>query len=320
MFALISKVQDVLASVGLLSRAARPSLRVVAACALLVTGCGSEVDDFDDEEVQVEGSLEGLIIGADNRARVTQGQATAYPWRSVAAIRLTANMTTASCSAFKVGPRHLLSAAHCFYQQNPNGFGLIVPLTSFRIIFGQYGSGNAAANMPVDGKKVAIQSLYVPPAYISSGGTSSVDDWALIRVADGDSGPGWFKTKAWTTDEMLSFTSPTATGYPLHANSCAASPFANGQCSGYQYYAAASNLAFSASFIDTHADWQTGQSGGAVFGTVTGQSQKLAFGIIHSSSASASYARRITSAISTKVCQEIQAFPSTSYPNVSCTP
>lgn len=298
-------------------------LRCFIALAWLASGCAAHVEDFDDEEVAVASVEQGLIIGLDDRARVTQGQATAYPWRAVAAVRRTANTTTASCTAFKVGPRHLLSAAHCFYDVLPDGtFGLIVPVSSLRLVMGQYGSGNDASNMPVNGRKLAVQSLYVPPGYIANRGADRTEDWALLRVADGDSGPGWFRTKAWTEAEMRAFTSPIASGYPGHTQICRASPYANGQCGGFQYYAPGSNLLFSASFINTHADWQTGQSGGAFFGTDGVQSQKVALGIIHSSrdDLQASFARRITSVISNKVCEQIRLFPSTSIPNVPCTP
>jgi hypothetical protein len=43
-------------------------------------------------------------------------------------------------------------------------------------------------------------------------------------------------------------------------------------------------------------------------------------GIVHGSGTANSFARRITSVISQKVCQEIAAFPSTAIPNVQCTP
>jgi V8-like Glu-specific endopeptidase len=305
------------------TRTGTRGLTVICTALLVLAGCMAEVDDFGDDEAEVAVTREGLIVGDDDRVRITQGQATAYPWRAVAAVRWTPNTTTASCSAFKVGPRHLLSAAHCFYGELSNGsFGLVVPLSSFRLVMGQYGSGNAAANMPVQGRKLSVQSVYVPPNYVATRGTSRVDDWALVRVADGDSGPGWFRTKAWTNAELRAFTSPTAAGYPLHDQVCVDSPLGGDLCGGYQYRGAGSNLLLSASYIDTHADWQQGQSGGVFLGTDGAQAQRVALGIIHSSRAdiSASFARRITSAISSKVCQQIAAYPSTQFPNVPCTP
>lgn len=307
------------------------AMRAVAlACVgVVVAGCGAEgVDDFADDEVVIDGTQQELLVNNDDdRARVTQAQATAYPWRAVAAIRLTPNITTSSCSAFKVGPRHLLSAAHCFYEARSSGTaGLKVALSSFRLVYGQYGSGNAASNMPVNGHKVAIEALYVPPGYISSNATNATDDWALIRVANSESLPGWFRTKAFTNAEIPLLPEPKAAGFPLPAQKCVASPLTDRQCGGYQYHAALAengNIFLSASFLDTQADWTTGQSGGPVFAKVSGQAdpeQRWAMGIIHGSGGASSFARRITSVISQKVCQQIAAFPSTRYPRVACTP
>lgn len=296
---------------------------------MLAAACGAEgVDDFADEEVVIERTQQELLINNDDdRSRVIQAQAGAYPWRAVAAIRLTANITTASCSAFKVGPRHLLSAGHCFYEAGSSGTAALkVALSSFRLVYGQYGSGNDVSNMPVNGHKVAIESLYVPPAYISSNATSAVDDWALIRVANSESLPGWFRTKAFTNAEIPLLPEARSAGFPLPTQTCAASPLANTQCSGYQYYAPLAEnggVGVSASFIDTQSDWTTGQSGGPVFAKVSGQAdpdQRWAMGIVHGSGTASSFARRITSVISQKVCQEIAAFPSTAIPSVQCTP
>jgi V8-like Glu-specific endopeptidase len=307
------------------------AMRAVALAALgaVVIACGAEgVDDFADDEVVIDATQEELLVNNDDdRSRVTQAQATSYPWRAVAAIRLTSSITTSSCSAFKVGPRHLLSAAHCFYEAHSSGMAsLKVALTSFRLVYGQYGSGNAASNMPVNGHKVTIEQLYVPPGYISSNATNASDDWALIRVADSESLPGWFRTKAFTNAEIPGLPEPRAAGFPLPTQTCAASPLTNGQCGGYQYHAPLAEnggIGVSASFLDTQADWTRGQSGGPVFAKVSGQAdpdQRWAMGIVHGSGTANSFARRITSVISRKVCDQIAAFPSTSYPSVACTP
>ena len=289
---------------------------------LFVGGCAVPVVDSVDDAT-LSSAEDSLVLGVDDRQRVTQAMATTYPYRAVAAVRRSPLSATAVCTAFKVGPRHLLGAAHCFYGELANGtFGLIVGLESFRLVMGQYGTGNALANMPVDGRKLSLQHIYVPPEYVADRGASKVNDWVLLRLADGDSGPGWFRTKAWTDAEMKSFLSPTVSGYPGTSQVCAASPFATGQCSGYQYHGLAATLGLAASYVDVAADWTEGQSGGPLYGTVAGQAQRVALGIIHSSGGEEprNFARRLTSTISTKVCQQLAAFPSTRFPNVPCTP
>src|SRR5690349_11276335 len=104
------------------SLAAGRVLCLLALATVTAAGCAAEVDDFDDEEAAVAAVSEGLIIGTDDRtALFPSSLVDDYPWRAVAAVRLTPNTTTANCSAFKVGPRHLLSAAHCFYDVLADG-------------------------------------------------------------------------------------------------------------------------------------------------------------------------------------------------------
>ncbi|MEY4509100.1 MAG: hypothetical protein RLZZ450_1222 [Pseudomonadota bacterium] len=83
-----------------------------------------------------------------------------------------------------------------------------------------------------------------------------------------------------------------------------------------------SPFTLNANFIETSSDWAVGQSGGPAYGVMPGVSQFVAFGIISYSNLTTtkSVARRLTSAIVTKLCQEIRANPSTSYPAHECGP
>jgi hypothetical protein len=84
-----------------------------------------------------------------------------------------------------VGPRHLVSAAHCFFAERDDGsFGAVTTKNLARLVFGQRGSGNSAANMPVDGRKVGIEHIIVPDGWIDSVGTDYSSDWAVVRMAD----------------------------------------------------------------------------------------------------------------------------------------
>jgi V8-like Glu-specific endopeptidase len=288
------------------------------ACLLVaITGCGTGGPDMEDAEA-LEGLGQELIIGNDDRSLVTSDMTTAYPWKAVAAVRNTPTITRSSCSAFKVGPRHLLSAAHCFYNRKADGsMGLIVSRDSFRLVFSQFGSGNSASNMPVDGRKIAIQSIYVPPAFITSAGT--VDDWALIRISDSDATKGWFQANTpWTEAQIDNLTSRFATGFPLQDLTCARSPKADKLCGGYQYYSDAHSFVYTPSFITTQTDWDMGQSGGAVFGSRLGTTQRAAIGIINSSSSTRSIVRRLTKEITNKVCEQVRAFPSAVFKTHEC--
>jgi hypothetical protein len=58
----------------------------------------------------------------------------------VAAFRPTSQRPTASCTVFKVGPRHGLTAAHCFeLSDGAGGYVVNATASTVRLVFGQYG-------------------------------------------------------------------------------------------------------------------------------------------------------------------------------------
>lgn len=277
----------------------------------VLSGCGDAADaDVDGDSSSPETAL---IIGTDER---TVAPSTAYPYRSVAALRWRPNDERASCSAFKVGPRHLVSAAHCFFTERENGsWGAITTENRARIVFGQRGSGNGAANMPVDGRKVQMEYFFVPSGYVDSHGDDLRFDWAVIRLADADSSSGWFKISSWSNEQLAAFEAPSAVGYPLHSESCAGSPLMNGDCGGFLYEAPVAQLLLSPSYLDVQTDWNPGQSGGPLFANLSDTRQKAALGIVvrHRHESTQNFARRFTPEIVSHVCQDIFDHPSTTH-------
>lgn len=176
--------------------------------------------------------------------------------------------------------------------------------------------------MPESGAKIPIEHVFVPSGYTATRGTSKVDDWALVRIPDAHASGHWFRTGAWSDADLRGFQFPTATGFPWANERCAASPLTSGRCGGYQYRARATQIRLSRSYIDTGADWQQGQSGGPVFGTMSGETRRVAMGIIHSSreDLDASIALRINATIWNKVCEQTARSPSARFRMPRCAP
>jgi V8-like Glu-specific endopeptidase len=292
---------------------------------ILVAGLCGGCEPGESDETDLSESESPLVIGADERLRVTDSVKTLSPYRNVVAIRPDPFTATSSCTAFKIGPRHLLSAAHCFYQPlSGGGFGMPVALANYRLAYGQYGSGNTSASFPVVGYKISIQGLYVPPTYISSSGANQQDDWAILRVADTESAAGWFRAITPLTDSQVTndFVARYASGYPLDGTlDCQAAPTSDHRCGGYQYYASLKPpFTFATYFIGSQTDWGVGQSGGPVYGSMPGVSQFVTIGLIAYSGTSTSYTLRLTNTITSQICTQIRAYPSTSYPTHECGP
>ncbi|XP_074625216.1 serine protease 23-like [Acropora palmata] len=64
-------------------------------------------------------SKRGSIIGSDDRRRIKGKTAQRLPFKAVVKVKLSSRI--GSCSGTLIGPRHVLSAAHCFH----NGRGLL---------------------------------------------------------------------------------------------------------------------------------------------------------------------------------------------------
>lgn len=300
-------------------RALLATLSALAACA---------PEGLDDTAEDVASSEHAVVQGSDDRSLITSAMSVAYPWRTVAAFRPTSQRTSASCTAFKVGPRHLLTAAHCFEGPDASGTYVVAATkTTVRLVFGQYGSGNDRVNMPVDERKIAVEDVYLPPDWAKSRGTNVEHDWALIRLADADSSRGWFNATARTDADVKAVTGLKVTGYPLEKvnpdgsgtdSPCAASPLKSKDCGGYQYESPAKISTMNATFFEMSADWDRGQSGGPIYSAIPNSTQKSVVALVSRNKLARNVAHRITSVIANKVCEQVRLFPSKQFPNHEC--
>ena len=67
------------------------------------------------------------IVGSDDRIHVKPAQTQMLPFKAVVKVKMSAQ--AGSCSGVLIGPRHVLSAAHCFH----NGSGYLTPLRALKV-------------------------------------------------------------------------------------------------------------------------------------------------------------------------------------------
>ena len=112
-------------------------------------------------------SLDG-IKGADNRLVV---EATEYPWSAIGRL----NKKGGFCTGVLVGPRTVLTAAHCLWNRSTGAF---MPPEFLHFVAG-YQKGAYVAYSKAAGVLIAPRFVYRGPKGPAS---KSLDDWALVEL------------------------------------------------------------------------------------------------------------------------------------------
>lgn len=95
------------------------------------------------------------------------------PWRAIGKLQAVAGSLRMTCTAALVGPRTVLSAAHCLYNVRTRRFFLP---SSLHFVVGLEGQGFAAATV--------AEALVIGPGYDpNDAGATRGSDWALITLA-----------------------------------------------------------------------------------------------------------------------------------------
>ncbi len=124
----------------------------------------------------------GWSNGFDTRKLRTP--TTLWPWRAIAQFRY-GGSDDSGCTGTLIGPRHLITAAHCINEQGTNNWYTV------RVTPGKNGIGTAAAQEPYGSSLIKVNPdpgdeawYFTPDPWRNPAQTGSQWDWGLIVIPD----------------------------------------------------------------------------------------------------------------------------------------
>jgi V8-like Glu-specific endopeptidase len=221
------------------------------------------------------------ILGSDNRILRSHDNGfdmKAYPWRTfgvlVADGANTANVPPVSCSATKIGERHLLTAAHCVFTEG-GGQGSLMLRDWWPGADGLDKTMNGGDPSPNNFKNILW--YYADAKYVDNGWDSR--DFAVLVLADNQNscGLGWL---GYRVDNSLAGSNMWNFGYPGQNQTCSASPRADDKCGGSLYGMEAKITRTEAPYLFFKHDVTGGHSGSAIYDFNGGGTNRQLVGIV----------------------------------------
>lgn len=169
----------------------------------------------------------GDSLADDRRARVTSTTTlTSYPYRTIGALNGTSSAGFTGCTGTRVGPRHVITAAHCVLSE-----------TGTWTTSGWFHPGQTNATHPnAGGTAVSWSGVYARDWRVDGR-----YDYALLYLQDranstalGWMGMEWFNSSSYEGKYVSLYGFPSKTG-TSDTRRCQASALSNKNCDGWMY-------------------------------------------------------------------------------------